>query len=63
MTTHNEKDYNDIFYEWEKATYGENPCDYVLSDEDRRLWIIGYRKGAEDMLKKWFVQQYKRGSV
>ena len=52
MTTHNEKDYNNIFYEWEKAIYGDNPCDYVLSDDDRILWISGYRQGIKDSISQ-----------
>lgn len=33
---------NEQFYEWEKAKYGDNPCDYVLSDEDRLIWVAGF---------------------
>ena len=33
---------NEQFYAWEKAKYGDNPCDYVLSDEDRLIWVAGF---------------------
>ena len=38
---------NDAFYEWERTVYGDNPCDYVLSDEDRMIWVSGYIVGAK----------------
>lgn len=39
------------FYEWEKAKYGNNPCDYVLSDHDRILWVAGFTRCYE-MIKE-----------
>ena len=33
---------NEQFYEWEKAKYGDNPCDYTLSDDDRKVWVDGF---------------------
>lgn len=50
MTEHEELmlEGNDAFYKWEKAKYGDNPCDYVLSDEDRLIWVLGYVEGRKD---------------
>ena len=38
---------NEAFYEWERTVYGDNPCDYVLSDEDRLMWVQGYVMGVK----------------
>ena len=53
---YNEGQYNDAFYEWERSVYGDNPCDYVLSDDDRILWISGYRKGIEDFILQRLIK-------
>jgi len=39
-----------------KSFYGDNPCDYVLSDDDRILWISGYRKGIEDFILQRLIK-------
>jgi len=34
---------NEAFYEWEQSQYGGNS---YLSDNDRLLWIQGYKAGV-----------------
>lgn len=34
---------NEAFYEWERIQYGE---DSPLSDDDRILWVQGYKAGV-----------------
>lgn len=50
MTTDQDLAYeaNDAFYKWEKIVYGDNPCDYTLSDEDRLMWVSGYIVGFKN---------------
>lgn len=34
--------HEEAFYEWEQARYGD---DSPLSDDDREVWIQGYKEG------------------
>lgn len=37
---------NEVFYEWEKEKYGDNPCNSDLSDDDRHVFVQGYVNGC-----------------
>lgn len=53
MEIYNEGHYNEVFYKWEQATYkGDSP----LTDDDRILWISGYRKGIEDFILQRLIK-------
>jgi len=47
---------NEAFYEWEKSLYGDNS---PLSDDDRLLWVQGYKVGVMAL----FEYAVKQGEV
>jgi hypothetical protein len=47
---------NEAFYKWEKEQYGGNS---PLSDDDRLLWVQGYKEGVLAL----FEYAVKQGGV
>ena len=51
-----DKPANEAFYQWEQSKYGDSS---PLSDDDRLLWIEGYKEGTI----RFFEYLAKNGGV
>jgi hypothetical protein len=49
---------NEAFYKWEQSQYGN---DSPLSDNDRLLWVEGYKAGVEALFT--YAIKHEQGSV